>query len=367
VHPLKETGIIEAGYKTTLRFINDDYLRSNQENGYFITDSAHTDIFKFSEQIHALYLQYTGWIGTQQEPTWKYQFGIRPEQVWNAGDNVLSSYNFSNDYFQLYPTASLIYYTPERNSLKLAYGKRINRPSIDDYSPFIDITDSLNVWSGNPDIRPEISHAVELSYNHDFEKASLSSSLFYRLTSNSIFPFTTIDGSGVSTTRPNNFGNSSSYGAEVVSTYNPFNFWTINCNASIYEQRIEQDDQLQNVQKNQLTGYAKFINNFEVWENGRLQITANYTSPIVVPQGTKKEVYFIDLGFQQKILNGNGRIALTITDLFNTQRSETTVSGSNFEFTHYRKVDTRAIMLIFAYTFKSEFKEKLLENKFRNE
>lgn len=367
VHPLKETGIIETGYKTTLRFINDDYFRSNQQNGNFITDSSHTDIFKFKEQIHAVYLQYTGWIGNEQEPVWKYQLGIRSEQVWNTGDNAQSLYHFSNNYFQLYPSASLIYYTPERNSFKLAYSKRINRPSISDYSPFIDITDSLNVWSGNPDIQPEISHSVEFNYNHNFEKGSLSSSLFYRLTSNSIFPFTTIDSSGVSITRPKNFGNSSSYGVEVVSSYNPFNFGTINCNASIYEQRIEQDDQLQNVLKNQMTGFFKFINNFEVWENGRLQITANYTSPIVVPQGTKKEVYFIDLGFQQKILNGNGRIALTITDLFNTQATETTVSDINFEYTHYRKVDTRAILLIFAYTFKSEFNEKLLENKFKND
>lgn len=367
VHPVKEKGLIETGYKTTLRFINDDFLRSNQQNGNFITDLSYTDIFKFNEQIHAIYLQYTGWTGTQQEPVWKYQFGIRPEQVWNAGDNVRSSYHFSNNYFQLYPSASLIYYTPKRNSFRLAYSKRINRPSIGDYSPFVDITDSLNVWSGNPDIQPEISNTFEFTYNHAFKKASLSTSMFYRLTTNSIFPYTTIASNGVSTTRPENFGNSSTYGVEAVFTYKPLNFWTINLDASLYEQRIEQDDQLQNVQKNQLTSYAKFINNFEVWENGRFQLAANYTSPIVVPQGIIKEVYFIDLGFQQKILKGQGRIALTVTDMFDTQRSETSVSGGNFEYTHYRKVDTRAVMLIFAYTFRSEFKEKLLENKFKNE
>lgn len=367
LHPIKESGLFETGYKTTLRFINDDYLRSNQQNGSFITDLSHTDIFKFNEQIHALYLQYTGWTGTQQEPKLKYHFGIRPEQVLNTGDNVQSSYNFSNNYFQLYPSASLIYYTPKRNSFKLAYSKRINRPSIGDYSPFIDITDSLNVWSGNPDIQPEISHSFELTQNQTFKKASLTTSLFYRLTSNSIFPYTTIDNNGVSTTRPENFGNSYTYGAEAFFTYNPINFWKINLDASIYEQRIEPSAKLQNAPENLLSGYAKFINNFDVWKNGRFQITTNYTSPIVIPQGIIKEVYFIDLGFQQKILKGQGRLALTVTDIFDTQRSESTVSGSNFEYTHYRKVDTRAVMLIFAYTFKSEFKEKLLENKFKNE
>jgi outer membrane receptor protein involved in Fe transport len=366
-NPVKEIGIIETGYKTTLRFIKDDYLRSSQQNSSFITDLANTDVFNFNEQIHALYLQYTGWIGDKQEPVWKYNFGIRPEKVWNAGNNVQLPYSFSNDYFSIFPSASLIYYTPKRNTLRLAYSKRINRPTIGQYSPFIDITDSLNVWSGNPDIQPELSHSFGLTYDHEFKNASLTSSLFYRLTSNSIFPVTVVDSNGVSTTRPENFGNSSTYGAELLLRYSPFNFWTVNFDASLYEQFIEHDPQLLNVQKNQLTGYAKFINNLNLWKNGKIQITANYRSPEIIPQGLRKEVYFVDIGFQQKVLNGQGRIALTLTDIFNTQRSETSISDVNFEYTHYRKVDTRAIMLIFAYTFKSEFKEKLLENKFKND
>jgi hypothetical protein len=366
-NPVKEFGIIETGYKTTFRLIKDDYLRSNEQNGSFITDPANTDVFNFNEQIHALYLQYTGWIGNKQEPVWKYNFGIRTEQVWNAGNNVRLPYSFSNDYFSFFPSASLIYCTPKRNTLKLAYSKRINRPTIGQYSPFIDITDSLNVWSGNPDIQPELSHAFGLTYNHESINASLTSSLFYRLTSNSIFPVTVVDSNGVSTTRPENFGNSSTYGAELLLRYSPFNIWTINLDASLYEHLIEHDKQLLNVQKNQLTGYVKFINNLNLWKNGKIQITANYRSPEIIPQGIKKEIYFLDIGFQQKILNGQGRIALTLTDIFDTQRNETSISDVNFEYTHYRKVDTRAIMLIFAYTFKSEFKEKLLENKFKNE
>jgi outer membrane receptor protein involved in Fe transport len=366
-HPVKESGIVETGYKTILRFIKDDYLRANEENESYITDSAHTDIFKFNEQIHAIYLQYTGWIGTQQEPAWKYHFGIRAEQVWNNGNTGQSPYGFSNDYFHLFPSASLIYYTTKINTLKLAYSKRINRPTIGQYSPFIDITDSLNVWSGNPDIQPELSHAVELTYNHEFKIGSIASSLFYRQTNNSIFPYTVVDSSGVSITQPQNFGNSSTYGAEAILTITPVKFWTANLNVSVYEQYIEQTDELPDIQHRQLNGYAKFINNFNVWKNGKLQITGNYTSPILIPQGRRDEVYFIDFGFQQKILKGQGRLALTVTDVFNTQQSVSTISDYNFEYYQYRKVDTRAVMLIFAYTFKSEFKEKLLENKFKNE
>jgi outer membrane receptor protein involved in Fe transport len=366
-NPVRKIGIIETGYKATIRSIKDDYLRSNEQNGSFITIPAHTDRFNFNEQIHALYLQYTGWIGTEQEPVLKYNVGIRPEQVWNTGKNAQLPYSFSNDDFNIFPSASFVYYTPGRNMLKLAYGKRINRPTIGQYSPFIDITDSLNVWSGNPDIQPELSHAFDLTYNHELKNVSFTASLFYRLTRNSIYPVTLVDSNGVSTTRPENFDNSSTYGAELLLRYSPINIWTINLDASLYEHFIEQDPQLLNVQKNQLTGYLKFINSLDLWKNGKVQVTANYRSPEIIPQGIRKEVYFVDIGFQQKILKGQGRLALTLTDIFNTQRNETSTSDINFEYTHYRKVDTRAIMMIFAYTFKSEFKEKLLENKFKND
>jgi hypothetical protein len=75
----------------------------------------------------------------------------------------------------------------------------------------------------------------------------------------------------------------------------------------------------------------------------------------------------VDLGLQQKIMKGQGRLALTVTDIFNTQQSGYKILDTNFSFVRTRKVDTRAVMLIIAYTFRSEFKEKLLENKFKNE
>lgn len=121
-------------------------------------------------------------------------------------------------------------------------------------------------------------------------------------------------------TQPQNFGNST-YGLEAIFTYNPFKFWSINLNVSGYELRIEETDPTLNIQLSQFTGYAKLINNFHVWKNGKLQITGNYTSPIAIPQGEQNEVYFIDLGFQQRIMKGQGRLALTVTDIFDTQQS----------------------------------------------
>jgi hypothetical protein len=163
-----------------------------------------------------------------------------------------------------------------------------------------------------------------------------------------------------------NFGNAATYGLEGILSYNAFNFWTVNFNISGYNIHIENSDTV-NVKRNQLTFFIKLINNFSLWKNGKLQLTGNYTSPVAIPQGEQIAVYFADMGFQQKIMKGQGRLGLTITDIFNTQKSGVRTSDSTFIFSRFSKVDTRAIMFTFAYTFRSTFKEKLMENKFKNE
>jgi hypothetical protein len=75
----------------------------------------------------------------------------------------------------------------------------------------------------------------------------------------------------------------------------------------------------------------------------------------------------VDMGFLQKIMKGQGRIGLSIADIFNTQQSGTITSDINFSYNRTVKIDTRAIMLTFGYTFRSSFKEHLMENKFKNE
>jgi hypothetical protein len=109
------------------------------------------------------------------------------------------------------------------------------------------------------------------------------------------------------------------------------------------------------------------INNFSLWKGSKIQIIANYNSPVGNPQGKKIAIYYADLGFQQKILKGKGGLGLAVTDVFNTQANGYTAYASNFSFDRKFKMDTRAVILTFAYSFGTSFKEELIENKFTND
>lgn len=365
--PLGANSQVETGYKAIFRFLDDDLLRQNQSNSSFVTDPENTDIFNFREQIHAAYLQYDAWVGDKKSPVWRYGFGLRAEQVWNNGSLELKPLQFKNDYFNVFPSIQLIRYTANRDMVKLSYGRRINRPSFGQLIPFTDITDSLNTRSGNPGLKPELAHSLELSYSHVFGIGSFNASAFYRSTSDMILPFTTLSNTGVAFTKPLNFGNATTLGLEGMVAVNPVDFWSLNLNVSGYELRIESTGPMLGLQRTQWAYFAKLINNFTPWQGGKIQLTANYTSPVAIPQGERVAVWFVDLGFQQKIFKGKGRLGLAVTDVFDTQESGVRLSIPDFEFSRIFKIDSRAALLTFTYSFRSQAREELLENKFKND
>jgi outer membrane receptor protein involved in Fe transport len=367
LQPISSHSIIETGYKGIIRFLNSDYERAAQENGEFVIDPLNTNVFEFNEQIHAGYLQYSGWKGDKEEPKMKYNIGLRAEQVWNKGETADKIESFKNDYFNLFPSGSLSYYTSNRNNFRVSYSRRITRPSFGQLNPFTDITDSLNQRSGNPKLNPELINSWELSYNTTLKKGSFSLATFYRIRNNAILPYTVLDENGVAFTQPQNFGNAMTYGAEVITSYNPFSFWSLNFSFSAFKIQIEESGGSTEVSKNLVSWYTKLVNNFTLYKNGKLQVIGNYTSPTAIPQGESIAVYFVDGGFQHRMLKGKGRLGVVLTDIFNTQRSGFITSDNNFKFSRIFKLDTRAIMATFGYTFGTSFKEKVMENRFRND
>lgn len=367
VQPVSKSSTIEMGYKGIYRFLNSDFERATAVNGEFVIDPLNSNIFNFNEQIHAIYSLYTGWTGVKEEPKWKYSVGLRAEKVWNKGETLDDSQAFTNEYFNVFPSVNLFCYTQKRNNFKLSYGRRIARPGLGQLNPFTDITDSLNQRAGNPELKPELIHSMELGYYHALRKSSLSFTTFYRIRNNAILPYTILDENGVAFTQPMNFGNAATLGFEAIASYNPFSFWSINFSYSAYKVHIEDDGSVAEVSTDLVSWYTKLINNFTIFRDSKLQIIGNYTSPTAIPQGKTIAVYFVDVGFQKKIIKGKGKIGLVVTDVFNTQESGLTTSDYNFTFNRSFKLDTRAIMVTFGYTFGTSFKENLMENKFKND
>jgi outer membrane receptor protein involved in Fe transport len=366
VAPIRNRGILETGYKSIFRLLKADYERANQVSGGFIVDPLNSSIFDYNEQIHAVYAQYTGWAGDKEAPTWKYTLGLRAEQVWNKGETSNELDRFKNKYFNFFPSANALHYLNSQDNIQLSYSRRINRPGLGQLNPFTDITDSLNQHGGNPRLIPELIHSFELGYSHVLNKFSFSLSTFYRLRNSAIFSYTIMDESGVAFTQPLNFGAATTYGLETIATFSPVASWNLNASFSLYETQFENEGTI-GLTRQQTSWYAKLINNITLFRDTEIQLAGNYTSRLAIPQGEAVAVYFVDLGLLHKLMEGKARLGLTVTDVFNSQKSGSLTSNYNFHSSRIVKLDTRALMVTFGYTFGTSFREKLMENRFKNE
>ncbi|MBC7495497.1 MAG: TonB-dependent receptor, partial [Flavobacterium sp.] len=316
---------------------------------------------------HASYVQFRSYIGDEQSTKFKYDFGLRIEKVTNENQPTATSLGYNRIYFNYFPTANAAYYFKPADFLKINISKRINRPGLEQLNPFVDITDALNTHSGNPYLKPEIVNAVEIGYTKEYKQISFSTNVFYRNAKDIIKNLITLQSGGVTNVKPDNFGKSETYGFESITTVYPLKLWSSNLSFSIFQQKIEgtniNGDTFSNVQ----SWNGKLINTFTIFKEGKLQIINEYNSPIATPQGTRVAVNNMDVGYQQKIFHNRIGFGIVVTDVFNTRKSGFTASSTDFDYYRNFKIDTRAVLVTFAYTFGTKVKEEMMENKFSNE
>jgi outer membrane receptor protein involved in Fe transport len=365
--PISPKTILETGYKGTFRFFNSEFESAGMINGDYVINPIASNTFNYNEQINAFYGLLNSFSGSPENPKWKYNLGLRAENVSNTGATQNNSDRFNNDYLKLFPSASAQLNLAPDEFVKIGYSKRINRPDLDDLNPFVDITDALNPHSGNPYLKPEIIHIAEMSYNKDWNNYSFSTNAFYRNATNTIRQYAELQDNGVVLLMPKNIGSTITYGVETIFSLKPIGFYDANISVTAFQQNINASNLGEDIVSNAFSWYGKIINNFVPWKSGKLQIIGNYNSALATPQGKRIPIYNVDLGFQQKLGKGNARLGLVVTDMFNTLESGYKNNTALFSNNRTNKSDTRALMLTFAYTFKSDFKEKLLENQFSTE
>lgn len=356
-------GVLKMGYKALLRNSSNNFSREDQLNGNYTFVANQTGTLDFDEWVNAMYAQYK----MNSDTKWDYEIGLRAEQTNNNGVVKSLGVDFKNSYLNLFPTVNIGYNIVDNQEIRISYGKRINRPSLWQLNPFTDITDSLTQRSGTPNLLPEISDNIELGYSKDFKKGSFLSKIYYRNSRNSILPFTVLRDNGVLFTQPLNAGTTQTTGIETIFKIELCKFWQTNWSISLFNQQIDATNISAEAVNSVLSWNTKWINDFTPWNKAKLQVIGVYNSPTATIQGNRIAVYNVDAAFQQKLWKDKARIGLIVTDIFNTQESGFIWETREFNFSRIFKVDTRAVLLTFAYTFGTTFKEKLMENKFSND
>ena len=112
----------------------------------------------------------------------------------------------SKSFYNLLPNARFQYNFTRFKNLQLDYRASTNQPSVSQLQPIPDISNPLNIRVGNPDLKQEYSHRVNVHYTgmNPFRNKSFFWFSSYSFTNNKIVNFDLIDSFGRKTTRPVN-------------------------------------------------------------------------------------------------------------------------------------------------------------------
>lgn len=387
VNPLTDNSKLEAGLRLAYNDnnnLNNIYQYDEPNNQYVLSPLLSSD-FKSRSTIYAGYATYTN-----QVKNFGYQLGLRVESSTFNGKLPSKGQEFDIDFpLSLFPSIFLSQKLPGDQDLQLNYSRRINRPNFMQLFPFIDYTDSLNLSRGNPELDPEFTNSLELSYQKLFKnKDNLLASLYYKHTNN------LITRSQVTETNPinnkeqliNSYINAnSSYvaGLELTLKNKITNFWELVSNANLFTSKIKIDDPNIPKQDQFFSWFAKLNNNFKLPKNFTLQVSGEYQSRTVLApggsagrgggfgggmgmgggggfyggnsstaQGYNKEYFTIDAAIRFDFLKSKAAsVSLNVNDIFRTRLSKVYSESPYFNQDVSRRRDPQVFRLNLSWRF----------------
>lgn len=378
VNPLSEDSRLEAG----LRMFRQD--NANVYNAFSLNNATETKLplstnVRYDETVSAAYVTYTGkWREV------KFQAGLRGEYSRFNGELVDSVKYFGyqlpldigNVFDGLFPSLYLTRELAEAKELQINFSRRIRRPDFWQLNPFIDINDPLNVRQGNPALRPEYTNSFELNYNHRYNGGNFLGALYFRNNDDDITMFSdtitaeqyqklnnaAIDPNAILNTFINaQFTNR--MGAELM-VNQTFGSFEIVPNVNMQYRKVKavvRDLNLSNQGfnwKGKLILNYKFSGKSSALKNTSLQLTGEYESKEIIPQGRNKEQYEVDFALRKEFLkNRVAAVTFAVNDIFNSNRWGQIYDTENYYQDSYRRWNVRNFRISFSYRFgKSDFK-----------
>jgi outer membrane receptor protein involved in Fe transport len=219
--PTAKNQLLELGVKDIYRRVNSEYayFTATGSTDSFVPDfSQPANNFNYRQNVASGYATYTIGLpkGFTLKPGVRYEYTTITAEFSQGPDK---SPNIPN-YGVLVPSVNLSRKFDNGNVLKLAYNRRIQRPSLQFLNPNRQAPNPLLVSQGNPQLSPEYTNNYEVGYSTVVkQKVNLNMSAFVRNTTGSIQAIRTPNGDTIITSFAN-IGKEDAYGASLFASVN---------------------------------------------------------------------------------------------------------------------------------------------------
>lgn len=399
INPLSDKMKFEMGGRVSIR-------KADNKNNFFLISPSGVATYNPLSSVNynstdKVYAAYTTF--TNQIKSFGYQLGLRLESSNYQGRLPDKGQVFNIKFpISLFPSIFLSNKMKNDQELQLNYSRKINRPNFFQLYPFTDYSDSLNISRGNPDLKPEFTNSVELSYQKIFKKNkdNFLASIYYKNTTDLISRFqvqeiSTLTGKNILVNTYINAASSYVTGMELTLKTKVTKWWDITTNMNLFTSEINTGIAGQPEQDQFASWFGKLNNTFKLFKNFSMQLSGEYQSKTILPpggggssgggrgggggmfggggggmfgqatssQGFVRANYFVDAGFRYEFLkNKQASISLNINDIFRTRRSDIRSESPYFIQDVFRRRDPQVARLSFNWRF-GKFDPNLFKRK----
>jgi len=257
------------------------------------------------------------------------------------------------NYTNLFPTVFLSRQLDTNHVLNLSYSRRIDRPNYQDLNPFRFYLDQFTYQEGNPFLRPQMTHSVQLT--HVFKNA-FSTSLGYSRTTDLIVR--EVPGQNAERNETfvmtQNLGKQSNLNLTLSVPLPVTKWWNVQSNATVLYNRIKTDylDARYDVE---FVSYNAFVaNNFTLGKGLTGELSGWYNSAGIYGFFRNQPMGGFSLGVQKQMLNKKGSLRLNVNDplWLNMFRGSTNFQDINFRIRS--RWESRQVRATFTYRFGNQ-------------
>ena len=366
IHPLSEgKGRLEMGVKMERQANNGGnafgYTANENRPNDFQNDPARSLTYTSEQVVPAGYVTFQRPLG----PKWSAQAGLRSEYTLlrgtiEGGAGIAQRGSLAQDYLNFFPSATLnreFGKEAGQNRLQLSYARRLNRPNFNQQLPLAIYQDPRNYRLGNARLQAEFSHNLELSHQLSLGQATITSTAFARITTNSIQRLRAIDITATRLAGPDaglitaetfdNLGTTTNLGAEFSLNQPLAKWWRLNASTSIYRAQLANNGVGANRQA--LVGTLRLTNNFTIRPTLDVQLSGNLRSAQLTVQGRQLAQGQLDIALRQRLFSDRAALTLRVADLLNTQQFRNEISTDALSSYRYSKDESRVGWLGFTW------------------
>jgi outer membrane receptor protein involved in Fe transport len=320
--PLAKKHILEFGAKNIARSVSSKYSYLYSSNGEDYKPSTLAGLnndFDYSQNITAGYAAFT----LALPKSFSLKAGSRYEYTTIDAKFVNQEKVTIPSYGVIVPSVNLSKKLANGNTLKLAYNRRIQRPSLQYLNPNTQASNPLSITVGNPSLSPEYTNNYELSYSLMIKSTSLNFSTFVRNTTQaiqSVRDTITFNGlHGVSRTTYQNIGKEDAYGGSLFANVNISSKFSLNGGTDVYYAVLNNNNPNPiYAAKNQGWVYnVRMFGNYNFAPKYGLQFFGFYRGRQVQLQGFQGGFAMYSVSLKRDIANKKGSIGVGVENFLN--------------------------------------------------